>query len=550
MPRRVDFQTVLVLGAGPMAIGQGSEYDGAGYQAVLALKGLGYRTVAVSPNPADAMLDPDVADAAYIEPLNAKSLAGIIAKERVDACLPTVGGRAGLKLVLELEHSGVLSTGAMTVIGVGVHGITACKDRALLKAALDKVAVELPESAVSVNLEDAEKACGRLGYPVVVRSSHTLGGEGATLVYNSEELRVVAGKGIAPGGAVRVIVEQSLLGWEKLQVELLRDGAGDILPVGLIENIDPLGIHSGDSMAVLPMLTVDADLKARLRRTAAAVVEALGIVGVANVQFAHDPHSGRVVVLEINPRFSRTSAFVTAATGLPLAQMTAFLAAGLTLNETAEALGLALADHEADMDLVAVRLPRFQFERFKGVQDRLSTRMQSTGEALGVGGSFKEALQKAVRALDGKRTALSGAPGGASGTAEESLEDICEPSSMRLFRLYAALARGADADELASLSGIKPWFIRELGELARLEQGIRACNGREISAELMAKAKRDGFADAEIASLLGVGGDAVRRQHEALGIKKSFRRLGHAQWYYATFHGPVQALPWPPRTPP
>ena len=272
MPRRVDFQTVLVLGAGPMAIGQGSEYDGAGYQAVLALKGLGYRTVAVSPNPADAMLDPDVADAAYIEPLNAKSLAGIIAKERVDACLPTVGGRAGLKLVLELEHSGVLSTGAMTVIGVGVHGITACKDRALLKAALDKVAVELPESAVSVNLEDAEKACGRLGYPVVVRSSHTLGGEGAVLVYNSEELRVVAGKGIRPGSAVRIIVEESLLGWEKVQVEVLRDAAGASVTIGLIENIDSVGIHSGDSMAVLPMLTVAADLKARLRRTAAAVV--------------------------------------------------------------------------------------------------------------------------------------------------------------------------------------------------------------------------------------------------------------------------------------
>ncbi|MEN6475808.1 MAG: carbamoyl-phosphate synthase large subunit [Syntrophaceae bacterium] len=546
MPRRNDFQSVLVLGAGPAFIGQGSEFDGAGYQAVLALKTLGYRTVAVSSNPADAMLDSGAADAAYIEPLNASRLAGIIAKEQVDACLPTMGGRAGLKLILELEQAGVLSARPMAVLGGGVHGIAACKDRALLKDALGQTGVDLPESAVALSMEEAEKACGHLGYPVVVRSSHTLGGEGATLVYNSEELRVVAGKGISPGGPVRIIVEQSLLGWEKLQVEVLRDAVGAAVTAGLIENIDPVGIHSGDSMAVVPMLTVAADLMARLREMASAVVGALGIVGVANVQFAHDPHSGRVVVLEVNPRFSRTSALVTAATGLPLAAIATRLAAGFTMHETADDLGLALKDYTPDRDLVAVRLPRFQFERFKGARDRLSTRMQSFGEALGVGGTFKEALQKAVRALDGRSATLSAA--GKPGSVDECLEELGEPSSTRLFTLYAALALGAGVDELADKSRIKPWFISQLKDLATLEQAIRARRGRDLAPELLAQAKQDGFSDAEIAGMLGKADDEIREQRKVLGIIKSFQQLPHAQWYYATFHGPTNTAQTPSPT--
>jgi len=547
MPRRNDFQTVLVLGAGPAAIGQGSEFDGAGYQAVQALKTLGYRTVAVSSNPADAMLDKGAAQAAYIEPLNASSLAGIIAKENVDACLPTVGGRAGLKLILELEQAGVLSARPIAVLGAGVQSIAACKDRALLKDALGKTDVALPESAVASSMEEAEIACGRLGYPVVVRSSHTLGGEGATLVYNSEDLRVVAGKGIIPGGPVRIIVEESLLGWEKLQVEVLRDAAGAAVTVGLIENIDSVGVHSGDSMAVLPMLTVAADLKARLKETAAAVVGALGIVGVANVQFAHDPHSGRVVVLEVNPRFSRSSAFVTAASGLPVAQIATRLAVGFTLNETANDLGMALKDNEPDEDLVAVRLPRFQFERLKGAEDRLSTRMQSLGEALGVGACFKEALQKAVRALDRRPTTLSGAD--KSRTIDACLEDLFEPSSTRLFTIYAALALGADVDELATVTRIKPWFISRIKELAALEEDIRARRVREMPADVLVQAKRDGFGDTEIAGMLGVAEDEVRSRREVLGIKKSFRCLPYARWYYATYHGRADAEQTPPATP-
>jgi len=548
MPRREDFQTVLVLGAGPIAIGQGSEYDGAGYQAVLALKGLGYRTVAVSPNPADSMLDPDVADVAYIEPLNAESLAGIIDKERVDACLPTVGGRSGLKLILELEQTGVIAARNLAVIGVGVECVAACKDRPLLKDALHTIAVKLPESAVALSLEDAEMACSRLGYPVVVRSSHTLGGEGATLVYNSEELRVVAGRGIRPAGAARIIVEEALLGWEKLQVEIFRDAAGDCVAVGLIENIDSAGIHSGDSMAVLPMLTVGDDLKARLKEIATAVVGALGIVGVANVQFAHDPHSGRVVVLEVNPRFTRSTALVSASSGLPAAQIATFLAAGLTLNEAGQSLGLKLTDYEPNHDTVAVSLPRFQFERLKGAVDRLSTRMQSFGVALGLGATFKEALQKAVRGLDGRSATLSGAQ--RPGTIDECLEVLREPSSTRIFALYAALALGAGVEELAGMTRIKPWFINRLKELAVLEQDIRARRGHDLPAELLAQAKRDGFTDTEIAMMLGMKDGELRSRREGQGIRKFFRRLPHAQWFYATYHESPGAASEPRSTAP
>jgi carbamoyl-phosphate synthase large subunit len=406
MPKRDDIHKILIIGSGPIIIGQACEFDYSGTQACKALRSLGYETVLVNSNPATIMTDPGTADVTYIEPLNVKTIEKIIAVERPDALLPNLGGQTGLNLSSELYQQGILEKYDVQVIGVNMDAIQRGEDRTAFKNTMERLGIEMPRSEAVNTLEAAEKVAEQLGYPVVIRPAYTMGGTGGGLVYNLEELRTVVVRGLAASMIHQVLVEESVLGWEELELEVVRDAKNQMITVCFIENVDAMGVHTGDSCCTAPMLTIAPALQQRLQDYAHAIVEAIEVIGGTNVQFAHDPETDRVVVIEINPRTSRSSALASKATGFPIARVSALLAGGLTLDEIPYWRDGTLEKYTPSGDYVVVKFARWAFEKFAGIEDRLGTQMRAVGEVMSIGKNYKEALQKAIRSLEINRYGL------------------------------------------------------------------------------------------------------------------------------------------------
>jgi carbamoyl-phosphate synthase large subunit len=502
MPRRNDIKKILIIGSGPIIIGQACEFDYSGTQACKALRSLGYEIVLVNSNPATIMTDPGMADFTYIEPLNVKVITEIIAKERPDAILPNLGGQTGLNLTSELHQAGVLKKYDVKVIGVSVDAIQRGEDRTAFKETMNRLGIEMPKSTAVNTVEDAEAVAKDLGYPVVIRPAYTMGGTGGGLVYNVEELRLVAARGLAASLVNQVLVEESVLGWEELELEVVRDSKNQMITVCFIENVDAMGVHTGDSFCTAPMLTISAELQQKLQQYSYAIVEAIEVIGGTNIQFAHDPKTGRVVVIEINPRTSRSSALASKATGFPIARVSTLLAGGLTLDEIPYWRDGTLEKYTPSGDYVVVKFARWAFEKFEGIQDKLGTQMRAVGEVMSIGKNYKEAFQKAIRSLEIGRYGLGFAKNFNSLSLNQLMDKIREPGSERHFIMYEVLRKGADIQELYEITHIKPWFIEQMKELVDLEEKILEYKGNTLPDDLLIKAKKDGFADKYLAMLL------------------------------------------------
>ena len=543
LPKRDDINKVMIIGSGPIIIGQACEFDYSGTQACKALRQLGYQIVLVNSNPATIMTDPETADATYIEPLNVERLTEIIEKERPDALLPNLGGQSGLNLCSELEKAGVLKQYNVKVIGVQVDAIERGEDRIEFKKSMDKLGIEMARSQVAYTVEEAEAIANELGYPVVIRPAYTMGGAGGGLVYNVEELRTVVSRGIQASMVGQVLVEESILGWDELELEVVRDADGNMITVCFIENIDPLGVHTGDSFCSAPMLTISQELQKRLQEQAYKIVDEIQVIGGTNVQFAHDPVSDRIVVIEINPRTSRSSALASKATGFPIALVSAMLAAGLTLPEIPCGKCGTLDKYVPGGDYIVIKFARWAFEKFKGSKDKLGTQMRAVGEVMSIGKTYKEAFQKAIRSLEIGAYGL----GFYKGLHEKSLEELLGmleyPTSKRQFVMYEALRKGATVDQLFELTSIKKYFIQQMKELVEEEEALIACKGGEIPSALLTQAKKDGFSDRYIAQITGKNEGEIRAQRAALGVVEGWEGVHvsgteNAAYYYSTYNAP------------
>ena len=541
MPRREDIRRVMIIGSGPIVIGQACEFDYSGTQACKALRALGYEIVLVNSNPATIMTDPGMADVTYIEPLNVPRMEEIIALERPDALLPNLGGQTGLNLSSELAKAGVLQRYGVQVIGVQVDAIERGEDRIAFKNTMQKLGIDMPESAPAYSVEEAEQAAAELGYPVVIRPAYTMGGTGGGLVYNVEELGVVVSRGLAASLIGQVLVEESVLGWEELELEVVRDSKNQMITVCFIENIDAMGVHTGDSFCVAPMLTISPELQSRLQKHSYDVVEAIQVIGGTNIQFAHDPVTGRVVIIEINPRTSRSSALASKATGFPIAQVSAKLAGGLTLDEIPYWRDGTLEKYTPSGDYVVIKFARWAFEKFRGAQDKLGTQMRAVGEVMSIGKTYKEALQKAIRSLENGRYGLGFARDFHQLSLPELLARLNEPSSERQFIMYEALRKGASIEELYAKTYIKPWFIQQMKELVALEERLLPYKRQTLPDELLIQAKKDGFADKYLSQILQVPEKEIRERRKALGIVEGWHPVPvsgvvNAAYYYSTYN--------------
>lgn len=543
MPKRDDIKKVLIIGSGPIIIGQACEFDYSGTQACKALRSLGYEIVLVNSNPATIMTDPGTADVTYIEPLNVKVLTDIIKKERPDALLPNLGGQSALNLSSELAQAGVLDEYNVKVIGVTVDAIKRGEDRTAFKETMEQLGIEMPESQTVNKVEDAEKVAAELGYPVVIRPAYTMGGIGGGLVYNVEELRIIAARGLSESIVNQILVEESVLGWEELELEVVRDAKNQMVTVCFIENVDAMGVHTGDSFCTAPMMTIDSKLQKRLEKHSYDIVEAIEIIGGTNIQFAYDPKTDKVVVIEINPRTSRSSALASKATGFPIAFISAMLAVGLTLDEIPYWRDGTLEKYTPSGDYVVVKFARWAFEKFEGVEDKLGTQMRAVGEAMSIGKNYKEAFQKAIRSLEINRYGLGFAKDFNEKSLTELMNMLVIPTSERQFIMYEALRKGADIQDLYELTYIKPWFIKQMKELVDLEEEILTYNGKTIPDDLLIRAKKDGFADRYLSILLGISEKDIRGKRISLGIVEAWEPVPvsgveNAAYYYSTYNAP------------
>lgn len=547
MPKRNDINKILIIGSGPIIIGQACEFDYSGTQACKALKKLGYEIVLVNSNPATIMTDPATADATYIEPLNVDRLTQIIAKERPDALLPNLGGQSGLNLCEELYAAGVLDKYGVKVIGVQVDAINRGEDRIAFKEAMNKLGIEMAKSAPAYSVDEALSIASELGYPVVIRPAYTMGGTGGGIVYNEEELKKVAARGLAASMVHQILIEESVIGWEELEVEVVRDAKGKKISICFIENIDPMGVHTGDSFCSAPMLTISQEVQDRLEKQAHAIVESIGVIGGTNVQFAHDPKTDRIIIIEINPRTSRSSALASKATGFPIAYVSALLACGLTLDEIPYWKEGTLDNYRPSGDYVVIKFARWAFEKFKGSQDKLGTQMKAVGEVMSIGKNYKEAFQKAIRSLETGRYGLGFAKDFHKLSLEELYRRLAEPSSERQFLLYEAIRKGAPLEKLYDMTHIKMWFLEQMKELVDLEEKILSYKGRELPDDLLIQAKKDGFADKYLAQLLEIDEWELFKRRESLGMKECWDAVPvsgvkePASYYYSTYNGPDNA---------
>ena len=541
MPKRTDINKILIIGSGPIIIGQACEFDYSGTQACKALRKLGYEIVLVNSNPATIMTDPETADVTYIEPLNAERLEQIIAKERPDALLPNLGGQSGLNLCAELAKNGILDKYNVQVIGVQVDAIERGEDRIEFKKSMDAIGIEMARSQVAYSVEEALDIADQLGYPVVLRPAYTMGGAGGGLVYNKEELKTVCARGLQASLVGQVLVEESVLGWEELELEIVRDADNNMNTVCFIENIDPMGVHTGDSFCSAPMLTVSEDVQKRLQEQAYRIVESVQVIGGTNVQFAHDPVSDRIVVIEINPRTSRSSALASKATGFPIALVSSMLAAGLTLKDIPCGKYGTLDKYVPDGDYVVIKFARWAFEKFKGVEDKLGTQMRAVGEVMSIGKTYKEAFQKAIRSLETGRYGLGFARNYNDLSRQDLLYKLAVPSSDRHFIMYEALRKGASVEEIHELTGVKAWFIRQMKELVEEEENILEYRGGLPSDKLLVSAKKDGFSDRYLSILLEVPEDQIRQRRISLGITEAWEGVHvsgtkSSSYYYSTYN--------------
>lgn len=542
MTRRSDIHKIMIIGSGPIVIGQACEFDYSGTQACKALRSLGYEIVLVNSNPATIMTDPATADVTYIEPLNLESMIKIIEKERPDAILPNLGGQTGLNLSSSLAKCGALEKYNVKVIGVEPDAIMRGEDRLAFKQTMTELGIEMPQSKITYSVEEAEEIAGKLGYPVVVRPAYTMGGTGGGLVYNVEELRAVANRGIQASLIGQVLIEESVEGWEELELEVIRDSKNQMITVCFIENVDAMGVHTGDSYCTAPMLTIDQDLQDRLQQLSYKVVEKIGVIGGTNIQFAHDPKTGRIVIIEINPRTSRSSALASKATGFPIALISAKLAAGLTLDEIPYWRHGTLEKYTPYGDYVVVKFARWAFEKFRDAEDRLGTQMRAVGEVMSIGKNYKEAFQKSIRSLENGRFGLGFAKDLNEKSLDELMKSLTFPTSERQFIMYEALRKGADVQDLYRKTYIKPWFIRQMKELVDLEEKILEYKGKKLPDELLINAKKDGFADKYLAKLLGVNEKEIRDSRTKLGIIEAWDFVPvsgaeDARYYYSTYNG-------------
>ncbi len=541
MPKRNDIHKVLIIGSGPIIIGQACEFDYSGTQACKALRKLGYEIVLVNSNPATIMTDPEMADVTYIEPLNVKRLEAIIAKERPDALLPNLGGQSGLNLSSELYKAGILDKYNVKVIGVQVDAIERGEDRIEFKNTMNSLGIEMARSEVSYSVDEALAIADRLGYPVVLRPAYTMGGAGGGLVYNREELKTVCARGLQASLVGQVLVEESILGWEELELEVVRDCEGNMITVCFIENIDPMGVHTGDSFCAAPMLTISENVQKRLQEQAYKIVDSVQVIGGTNVQFAHDPVTDRIVVIEINPRTSRSSALASKATGFPIALVSAMLATGLTLKDIPCGKYGTLDKYVPDGDYVVIKFARWAFEKFKGVQDKLGTQMRAVGEVMSIGKNYKEAFQKAIRSLETGRYGLGHAKNFDTLSKEELLGKLHEPSSERHFIMYEALRKGASVDEIFELTHVKRYFIEQMKELVEEEEALIANKGEVPSDEALIKAKKDGFSDKYLSQILEVPESDIRNRRNQIGIVEAWEGVHvsgtqDSAYYYSTYN--------------
>ena len=541
MPKRTDIHKIMIIGSGPIIIGQACEFDYSGTQACKALKALGYEIVLVNSNPATIMTDPEMADITYIEPLNVETMEKIIAHERPDALLPNLGGQSGLNLSSELSKKGILDKYNVTIIGVAIDAIERGEDRIEFKATMEGLGIDMPKSAPAFSVEEAERIAQDLGYPVVIRPAYTMGGTGGGLVYNVEELRTVASRGLSASLIGQILVEESVLGWEELELEVVRDKKNQMITVCFIENVDAMGVHTGDSYCTAPMLTIDPELQMRMQNYSYKIVEAIQVIGGTNIQFAHDPNSDRVVVIEINPRTSRSSALASKATGFPIARISTLLAAGMTLDEIPYWREGTLDKYTPSGEYVVVKFARWAFEKFEGAEDKLGTQMKAVGEVMSIGKTYKEAFQKSIRSLENGRYGLGFAKDFHEKSLNELMDLLTEPSSERQFIMYEALRKGAAVEELYNKTYIKSWFIEQMKELVELEEKILTFRGKDLPDDLLIQAKKDGFADRYLAQILAVPEEGIRRQRASLGLVEGWEPVPvsgveNAAYYFSTYN--------------
>ncbi len=541
MAKREDIHKVLIIGSGPIIIGQACEFDYSGTQACKALKKLGYEIVLVNSNPATIMTDPETSDVTYIEPLNVDRIEEIIKKERPDALLPNLGGQSGLNLCSELNEKGILDKYGVQVIGVQVDAIERGEDRIEFKKTMDSLGIEMARSEVAYSVDEALAIADELGYPVVLRPAYTMGGAGGGLVYNKEELSTVCARGLQASLVGQVLVEESILGWEELELEVVRDAKNNMITVCFIENIDPLGVHTGDSFCSAPMLTIPESVQKRLQEKSYRIVEAIQVIGGTNVQWAHDPKTDRDIVIEINPRTSRSSALASKATGFPIALVSAMLATGLTLDEIPCGKYGTLDQYVPGGDYVVIKFARWAFEKFKGVEDKLGTQMRAVGEVMSIGKTYKEAFQKAIRSLETGRYGLGYARSFHKKSKEELLRLLGRASSERHFIMYEALRKGATVEEIHEITKVKHWFIEQMRELVEEEENLLAYKGNVPSDEALIQAKKDGFSDKYLSQILNVKEEEVREKRISIGLTEAWEGVHvsgteDSAYYYSTYN--------------
>ncbi len=557
MPKRNDIQKILVIGAGPIIIGQACEFDYSGTQACKALKSEGYQVVLVNSNPATIMTDPETAHRTYVEPVTAETVAAIIAKERPDALLPTLGGQTGLNTTFELNRMGVLEAYGVELIGADLDVIRKAEDRDLFRQAMVRIGLEMARSSIATDMEEARAAAADIGFPVIIRPAFTLGGTGGGVAYNPEDLETIAASGLEASIIGQIQVEASILGWKEFELEVMRDKKDNVVIVCSIENLDPMGVHTGDSITVAPVQTLTDRQYQRMRDAAMAVMREIGVeTGGSNVQFAVNPRDGRMLVVEMNPRVSRSSALASKATGFPIAKIAALLAVGYTLDEIPNDItGRTMAAFEPALDYCVVKIPRFAFEKFPDCEDSLTTSMRSVGEAMAIGRTFKEALQKAIRSLEVGRPEIGadapsdGADANFPLSAALIEQKLAIPNSQRIFYLRQAFLAGWSVQRIYEKTGIDPWFLYQIGQLADLEKEIAAVSG-PLPEPLMRQAKSWGFSDEQIACLTGVTEEVVGKYRRSLDIVAAYKLVdtcaaefeASTPYYYSTYEAECEAL--------
>ncbi|WP_418171356.1 carbamoyl-phosphate synthase large subunit, partial [Akkermansia sp.] len=548
MAKREDIRKILIIGSGPIIIGQACEFDYSGTQACKALRAEGYDVVLVNSNPATIMTDPGMADHTYIEPLTVDRITAVIEKERPDALLPNLGGQTALNLASKLNEEGILKQYNVEVIGVDLEAIARGEDRIIFKETMDKIGVPVAKSEPIYSVEEAEKVAAELGYPVVLRPAYTMGGTGGGIVYNVEELRQVVPRGLAASLINQVLVEECVLGWEELELEVVRDAKGQKITVCFIENVDPMGVHTGDSFCVAPMLTVPQDVQDRLQDYSYRILDAIGVTGGTNVQFAHNREDNRIIVIEINPRTSRSSALASKATGFPIASVSTKLASGITMDELPYWRKGSLEKYEPYGDYVVVKFARWAFEKFPKASDKLGTQMKAVGEVMSIGQNFKEAFQKAVRSLEIGRAGLGRVKKLEALTTPELREKITYGNSERFFQIYELLRRGVTVEEIVKLTRITPYFIEQMKELADFDFSLDGQAWNSLPAETLRQAKKMGFSDKYLAQIFDVSEKAVRTRRQENGITATYRivpvsGVEHAEYYYSTYSGAKDEVP-------